>query len=349
MVGLDFEEIIKAPFVIYGAQVVAYGAYQAIFELYGKRPECFVVSSLENNPSEIDHIDVRLPDELRRDVSVLVCVTELLQDEIIRNLMHMGFHKYIKLTQDLEHQLMSAYFEKGGRFRIAERNGSKENDIVLYEVKNHRDKPLRFHPALREFEKTLQAGTDLTELRIAELVDNVGENISSKNRQYCEMTGTYWVWKNTRNKWKGIEHYRRHLLIEPKMLEEEVDVIMPFPYMCYPNTISQFRRFVSEPVLLCLLKALQDIHPDEYEEYRRIMYGRFQYTYNLVVAREEVFDAYCEWFFNITAYIEKMAGEVPEIKETRALSYIAEVLTNLYFMYNSKNLNIRHVEKGIYV
>ena len=133
------------------------------------------------------------------------------------------------------------------------------------------------------------------------------------------------------------------------MLTNEVDAILPFPYMCYPNTIAQFGRFVSKNVIQCVLKALRDLHPDVYAEYQRILYGEVQYTYNLVIAKKEVFNLYCSWFFEITEYIENMSDQVPEIKETRALSYVAEVLTNLFFMHNQYNFNIRHANKKIYV
>ena len=39
--------------------------------------------------------------------------------------------------------------------------------------------------------------------------DNTGDNISSKNSYYCELTGLYWVWKNCSDDYKGIVHYRR--------------------------------------------------------------------------------------------------------------------------------------------
>ncbi len=224
------------------------------------------------------------------------------------------------------------------------------NEFVLYEVKSDQDKPLDFHPELNPYEKQIQAGAALTDNVIAETRDDTGDNISRKNRMYCEMTAVYWIWRNTDHDWIGIEHYRRHLLVKPEMLKENVDAIMPLPYICYPHEMAQFLRFTTENVLNALFRALEDLHPHEYEDYYKILYGKYQYTYDLVCARRYVFDNYCRWFFEITEYMEEnMSEEVPELIETRAFSYVAEVLTNLYFMYHQRNLRILHVEKAIYI
>ena len=42
------------------------------------------------------------------------------------------------------------------------------------------------------------------------LQDNIGENISCKNQNYCELTGLYWIWKNVDDAYKGLVHYRRY-------------------------------------------------------------------------------------------------------------------------------------------
>ena len=337
-------------FVIFGAQVIAYGAYEAIKGLTGRKPDAFVVSNLDNNPKEIDGIVVKEIDSIDKSALIIVGVTELVQKEVVPFLEQNGYKNIFVLNQHEEHNLMSAYYDSIGKFPCAESGRDVVvNDFAIYEVKNHRDKKLTGHPKLKSWEKDIQAGRASASEKIAEYVDNIGENISEKNHQYCEMTATYWVWKNTSHDWCGIEHYRRHLLVTPEMLDDDIDAILPLPYICYPNEATQFLRFVNEDVLELLIETLKVLHPNEFQSYYNIIYGKYQYTYNLVCAKREVFNDYCKWFFEITEYMEQHAEKVPEIKETRALSYVAEVLTNIYFMSKQDELVIRHVGKEIYI
>ena len=157
----------------------------------------------------------------------------------------------------------------------------------------------------------------------------------------------YWVWKNAKASWVGIEHYRRHLLVTPDMLNQNVDAILPLPYLCYPNSQAQFRRFVGEEVVQALSDALKTLYPNEYDEYCRCLRGNYHYAYNLIAAKSSVFADYCEWAFRITDYMETLG--LQSIKETRALAYTVEMLTSIYFIYNQNKLKIKHTEKAIYI
>jgi hypothetical protein len=46
--------------------------------------------------------------------------------------------------------------------------------------------------------------------------DDTGEHISVKNPYYSELTGIYWVWKNTRQEITGTCHYRRFFTAQPE-------------------------------------------------------------------------------------------------------------------------------------
>jgi len=343
-------------FAIYGAQVVAYGVYVALRSLYGLAPDCFIVTRAEGNPAEIDGVAVITLDNCefeRENVLILVAVTELLQDEICAVLEKRGYRGFLRIGAREEHLLMSAYFRSIGMFPPLDSSTSGAAcDLTVYEVKTHRDKPLVNPPVLQPWECPIQAGADVTDIRVAALQDNTGLNISAKNGMYFEMTATYWVWKNTDHDWKGICHYRRHLIISGAQIsalaDGGIDVVLPLPYICYPNTLAQFRRFVGEAVKDSMLSSLRALHPDRYDKYISILNGPYQYTYNLLAARREVFDDYCAWVFEVFEHMERSADAAPEIATTRALSYAAEALTSLYFLFNSDKLNIRHTGKAIF-
>jgi hypothetical protein len=344
-------------FAIFGAQTVAYGAYVALRSLYNCVPECFIVGSVSDNPQNIDGVPVRTIDDcdLALATLIVVAVSDLLQDEVGDTLKRRGFFNLLFLNSDLEFQLLSAYYDEIGEFSCLSESEAKMNigEFAVYQAKSVHDVPLKTLPPHREWEISIQAGATLTDRRIAGLTDDLGDNISEKNRQYYEATVIYWIWKNVKSKWKGICHYRRHFDITNKQIfelaKEEIDAVLTLPYMCYPNAAAQFQRFVSDDVYNATLSALKTLYPEKHDNYLKILGGRYNYAYNMLIARATVYDAYCEWLFSILNFIETKSDKITEIASTRALSYISEILTSIYFLSNANGLNIRFAKRKIFV
>ena len=56
------------------------------------------------------------------------------------------------------------------------------------------------------------------------LADDTGDNISRKNKSFCELTGIYWLWKNFHTcDYIGICHYRRYLINRQGLIFTEKD------------------------------------------------------------------------------------------------------------------------------
>ena len=102
------------------------------------------------------------------------------------------------------------------------------------------------------------------------LGDDTGDTISEKNRYYSELTGIYWVWKNTRQDIVGSVHYRRFLTQKDEPLPHRIKRF--FYYfaglqkkrfgLIYTKNIALFKpRILTEDEILDLLQTHDLILP----------------------------------------------------------------------------------------
>lgn len=345
--------------LIFGAQVVAYEIYRAVTELYCSNVIAFLVTDKSGNPEIIESIPVKnceYLDGLDKTIKILVATPEIYHSEIMAILYDKGFHNIMKIDSHIEYLIMSAYFRTKKEFLLLEdlpecndKNYNQIHEVNIYMAKSIYDKALVGNHQYSNCVIPIQVGRELTEKKICELGDNIGSNISAKNRNYSELTATYYVWKNIHSCYKGICHYRRILVLNSvdlsKIHESDVDVILPLPFLCYTGAERQYGRYISKTDMELVWQVLKEFNPFEYESAWAILHDAYLYNYNIVVAKEAVFDEYCEWLFPRLFRIEELNDEKNSNRQDRYIGYIGEILTSFYFIYFSKKYKIFHAEK----
>ena len=180
--------------------------------------------------------------------------------------------------------------------------------------------------------------------------DNTGENISSKNPNYCELTGLYWAWKNMNCEYIGLCHYRRYFGksthtkdIEKKKsaifhradyekLLEKYDVILPVKRNYYIETVrSQYEHAHFKKDLDEVQKIIAEKYPGYADAFTAVMDRRTLHILNMFVMKKSYFDEYCTWLFDILFTLEKRIDVSSyDSFEARIFGFLSERLFNVW-------------------
>ena len=95
--------------------------------------------------------------------------------------------------------------------------------------------------------------------------DNSGENISTLNPYYCELTGLYWAWKNLDCEYLGLVHYRRYFTKMTKKYNESINI----------DDVILNRYEIEE-----LLENSEVIVPKRRKYYIETLYSHYDYTFD---------------------------------------------------------------------
>lgn len=177
--------------------------------------------------------------------------------------------------------------------------------------------------------------------------DDTRENISEKNPQYCEMTAHYWIWKNVKDaEYVGVCHYRRFFWID--ITEENIsevmkdaDVMMVEPSWHIDSVYAYFAKFMGAENMTILWRVMKKLCPEYTETLETVCDGIKFYPFNMLVCKKRLFDEYCKWMFSILEECEKYVKLSPYTNGRRALAYMAELLTGVYFIH--RKLKIKSV------
>lgn len=127
-----------------------------------------------------------------------------------------------------------------------------------------------FIPALTKMYQPFMAGNVLINQNSKIPGDDTGDNISEKNPYFSELTGIYWIWKNTNHEITGICHYRRYFTASPEPLLYRLKRLLYFPSglfkkrfgLIYTSNIRLFTpKIFSEPEVRHYLQHYDAVLP----------------------------------------------------------------------------------------
>lgn len=198
----------------------------------------------------------------------------------------------------------------------------------------------------------IQVGAEQKKEKIAEFMDNTGENISEKNPEYCELTALYWAWKNQKSEVLGLCHYRRIFLLENQKeilnILEEKDCIMPHPYSFRISLEKEYKKFHIKEDYERMMEILKREYPDYYKTAINVFRQNQLYPYNMFIMKWEVADVYCNWLFPLLKKLEEKEIERTNYQK-RYIGFLAERILNVYIKHNKLNVkecDIQYNEKG---
>ena len=155
--------------------------------------------------------------------------------------------------------------------------------------------------------------------------DNTGDNISTKNPNFCELTGLYWAWKNLDADYIGLVQYRRHFSVKkfiPRkenkkfktvLSKEEIekrlknyDIILPKKRNYFIEKVySHYEHTMHIEPLIEAGKIIQEKYPRYYPEFQNLKKTTKLHAFNMFIMKKEYLDKYCEWLFDILFELEK--------------------------------------------
>ncbi len=208
--------------------------------------------------------------------------------------------------------------------------------------------------------------------------DNTGDNISYKNKSYCELTAQYWAWKNLDCDIYGLMHHRRYFNFQRAYSANTKKYPKPYRIFNVPdkktlekigsdyNIISELtdkysilaplRENIFESVkhqyienggykfddLELVTKIIAEKYPEYLSATEEYFNSHYAYFCNMFIMDRKNFNEYSRWLFEILEEFERRKPKV--FSMPRECGKIGERLFGVYMTYIIKNTDIKWAE-----
>lgn len=274
----------------------------------------------------------------------------------------------VELDSRLRNEFVPEYFREQKREFIrleneldlcgnAPESAARNVDAKIYVVRSAADSEIMSVVPLCDDESFIQAGRALSDTALSECdyYDNTGDNISTQNKQMCELTAMYWIWKNVicaKIDVVGLEHYRRRFIL-PKnwknaFVFDKADAILPVPLFVNPSIMGNYVDRHERKPWNSMMANLKEIHgADIYEDAGRFFENTGCYSpCNMMIARSDVFAKACEFVFPVIFAVMKDVGTINDSYQNRYPGFLAERLFTYFFFRNSDKYRICFADKS---
>ena len=204
----------------------------------------------------------------------------------------------------------------------------------------------------------VHVGAEGKDLDLGYQKDNEGDNISSLNPSFCELTGLYWAWKNLPADFIGLVHYRRYFKgkgkgkdlfaqilshDEARAILKDHTVIVPQKRHYYIETLYKHyahNHYIDE--LDTAASILAEKYPQYKPAYDKAINRTWGYMFNMMVMRKDLLDEYCTWIFDILFELSgRLNKEGQTGFEARFPGRVSERLFNAWLTYKLDNGEIK--------
>lgn len=319
--------------------------------------EAYLYDNDEPNAANIEGVPTihfNKDTSLQTEYPVYLGTRGIYHPALTAKLEQMGMKKIIPVTPQLDMELrnrfLALYYAEMGR--SYDKFDSISESVCIYVARSVFDKRLQCGYPLSAFQKEIQAGAALTAERVCELTDDTGENISERNCQFCELTILYWIWKNARQDTVGLEHYRRHFLLQEgwhrKMKENDIDVILPTPLYVAPSLAGNYKERHVASDWDFMMDYMRKIYPEYFKEAVQFFDTNLYSPCNMFIMKKEILNGLCTWMFPILFACAEHGGEREDAYQNRYPGFLAERLMTFFFEKNQGKYKVVYADKGFW-